>query len=91
MGGWVGSASWWLSTAVCTRYRLDDRVWAVAVCASVCAVEYVFSLVESRSSSKDVAVVVSFLEMYCDQIRDLGKAYLAKGDGPGLTEKTSDW
>ena len=89
MGGWVGIVG---GGGEHGRVHLMT-VWGLLRCVRVCvcAVEYVFSLVESRSSSKDVAVVVSFLEMYCDQIRDLGKAYLAKGDGPGLTEKTSDW
>lgn len=51
------------------------------------AVEYVFSVMEERSRSKDVAVLVSFLEMYCDEIRDLGKAYLDKN---AEAQKTSD-
>lgn len=30
---------------------------------------------------KEVAVVVSFLEIYCDQIRDLGEAYMSSHRG----------
>lgn len=55
------------------------------------AVEYIFDTVEARAGTKDIAVVVSFLEMYCDQVRDLGKAYLAKGDHALTAQKTSDW
>ena len=43
---------------------------------------------------KETAVVVSFLEMYCDQIRDLGKAYLDKDSGSGDSgsrQTTTDW
>ena len=47
------------------------------------AVDYVFSSLERRSATKEVAVVVSFLEMYCDQIRDLGKAYVDGDRGKG--------
>lgn len=39
-------------------------------------------------------MVVSFLEIYCDQIRDLGKAYLDQINGvdtvPDLNNKTSE-
>lgn len=38
------------------------------------SVEEVFRKAEEQSATKDVAVLVSFLEMYCDNIRDLGKA-----------------
>ena len=41
--------------------------------------------------TRETAVVVSFLEIYCDQIRDLGKAYLDKDKAGGKREKTSDW
>ena len=54
-------------------------------------VEYIFAALEKTAKAKEFALVVSFLEMYCDEIRDLGKAYLDKG--PGLTSKqnTSEW
>lgn len=29
---------------------------------------------------KEVAVVVSFLEIYCDRVRDLGEAYMSHGE-----------
>lgn len=38
------------------------------------AVEYIFASLDERGKTKDVSVMVSFLEMYCDQIRDLGRA-----------------
>ena len=41
------------------------------------AIDHLFSTLEQRRSSsggkKDAAMVVSFLEIYLDQIRDLGK------------------
>jgi len=56
------------------------------------AVESVFEALESRAAQKEVAVVVSFLEIYCDRIRDLGTAYLQHGStAAAATEKTSDW
>lgn len=42
-----------------------------------------------RSQDKEVAVVVSFLEIYCDRVRDLGEAYMPRGDSHGL-RTTSD-
>ncbi len=56
------------------------------------AVESVFESLEARAANKEVAVVVSFLEIYCDRIRDLGTAYLQHGStAAAATEKTSDW
>jgi hypothetical protein len=61
------------------------------------SIEYLFEQLDSRSKHKNVALAVSFLEIYCDQIRDLGKAYLDKSgrSGPAgtstSTTKTSDW
>ena len=56
------------------------------------AVESVFEALESRAAHKEVAVVVSFLEIYCDRIRDLGTAYLQHGTATAAaTQKTSDW
>ena len=34
-----------------------------------------------NAGGSDCAMVVSFLEIYCDQIRDLGKAYLNQVNG----------
>ena len=42
------------------------------------AVSFLFQALDTRSGHKDVALAVSFLEIYCDQIRDLGRAYLDK-------------
>ena len=47
-----------------------------------------------NSGGAECAMVVSFLEIYCDQIRDLGKAYLDQINGvdtvPDLNNKTSE-
>jgi len=40
------------------------------------AAEYLFSALEKKSTTCEVGVVCSFLEIYNDAIRDLGKAYL---------------
>ncbi len=45
---------------------------------SLAPARYVFARLEERSRTRDVAVVVSFLEIYCDNVRDLAKAYLDK-------------
>ena len=42
--------------------------------------------VGQRSSTKQIEISVSFLEIYCDKIRDLGAAYLTASS----SEKTSD-
>ena len=55
------------------------------------AVSNVFSRLMDLQRTRETAVVVSFLEIYCDQIRDLGKAYLDKDKTGGKREKTSDW
>lgn len=55
------------------------------------AVNSVFSRLMDLQKTRETAVVVSFLEIYCDQIRDLGKAYLDKDKSVGKREKTSDW
>lgn len=40
-------------------------------------VEYLFDRIEECSERKEIGMVCSFLEIYLDQIRDLGRAYLA--------------
>ena len=58
------------------------------------AVNDVFQRLVQIQEDKETAVVVSFLEMYCDQIRDLGKAYLDKDTGngdSGSRQTTTDW
>lgn len=37
------------------------------------AVEYLFSVIEKRRHYSDIAIFVSFLEIYLDHIGDLGK------------------
>lgn len=54
-------------------------------------VEYIFAALEKTAKAKEFALVVSFLEMYCDEIRDLGKAYLDKGPGSTSKQNTSEW
>jgi hypothetical protein len=59
------------------------------------SVEYLFQSLAKKSSSSEVAMVCSFLEIYNDQIRDLGKAYLVamgveSSTSMALYEKTSD-
>lgn len=59
------------------------------------SMEYLFNVLKGRNSSNDIAIVCSFLEIYNDQIRDLGKAYsVALGsssdDSEALYQKTSD-
>ena len=54
------------------------------------SVEYLFDQVERRSKDKNIAVVASFLEMYCDRIRDLGKSYLDKSSAKA-GQITSEW
>eukprot|EP01035_Chromulina_nebulosa_P018244 gene18244-23917_t len=59
------------------------------------SVEYMFECLRSQSTKYEVAMVCSFLEIYNDQIRDLGKAYLAAmgvdiSNPTTLNEKTSD-
>jgi hypothetical protein len=59
------------------------------------SVEYVFQRLKEKSNDYEVAMVCSFLEIYNDQIRDLGKAYLAamgveNSNPSAINEKTSD-
>lgn len=59
------------------------------------SVEYLFQQLAKKSNSAEVAMVCSFLEIYNDQIRDLGKAYLVamgveSSNSVALYEKTSD-
>lgn len=59
------------------------------------AVEHIFNRLKEKESTHEVAVVCSFLEIYNDQIRDLGKAYLVamgveESTNMAIFEKTSD-
>ena len=56
------------------------------------AVEHLFHRVDAirQSGQKEVALVISFLEIYCDAIRDLGSAYLAvKGKQSALNAEAA--
>jgi len=44
------------------------------------SIEYMFDRIESQSDQKEVGMVVSFLEIYLDQVRDLGRFYLEKDE-----------
>ena len=59
------------------------------------SIEYLFQALSKRANTNEVAMVCSFLEIYNDQIRDLGKAYLVamgveNSTSVALYEKTSD-
>ena len=57
------------------------------------SVEYLFPALVKRSEDKEIAVVVTFLELYCDQIRDLGRAFVNKDtaqDGASR-QTTTQW
>jgi hypothetical protein len=59
------------------------------------SVEYLFTSLLKKSKDTEIATVCSFLEIYNDQIRDLGKAYLVAmgvetSNSTALYEKTSD-
>jgi hypothetical protein len=45
------------------------------------SIENLFSQIEARSSHKEVGMVVSFTEIYLDQVRDLGRFYMINQDG----------
>lgn len=55
--------------------------------------QYIFDSLEERSGMVEYGVVVSFLEIYCDRIRDLGRAYHDQKERPhaGRTSETSQW
>ncbi|CEM28354.1 unnamed protein product [Vitrella brassicaformis CCMP3155] len=42
------------------------------------AIEYLFERLEKKARQQELGMVVSFLEIYLDQVRDLGRAYLHK-------------
>lgn len=59
------------------------------------SIEYLFQALSKRTATNEVAMVCSFLEIYNDQIRDLGKAYLVamgveSSTSMALFEKTSN-
>ncbi|CAM9832113.1 unnamed protein product, partial [Pylaiella littoralis] len=39
--------------------------------------EEVFAQLDKKAKDKEIAVVVSFLEIYCDRVRDLGQAFIS--------------
>ncbi|CAM9330195.1 unnamed protein product, partial [Choristocarpus tenellus] len=53
--------------------------------------EEIFVQLDICAKEKEVAVVVSFLEIYCDQVRDLGEAFMTQRNAEGdHLKKTSD-
>jgi hypothetical protein len=59
------------------------------------SVEYLFERVTEKSEKNEIVIFSTFLEIYNDQIRDLGKAYLVSNgmesnSSTALYEKTSD-
>ena len=56
------------------------------------SIEKLFDELDNRSHTKEVGLVCSFMEIYNDCIRDLGKAYLLglDGDKQQTMTKTSD-
>ena len=59
------------------------------------SLEYLFACISKKSKDTEIATVCSLLEIYNDQIRDLGKAYLVAmgveaNSSSALFEKTSD-
>ncbi|KAK1941648.1 Kinesin-like protein KIN-4A [Phytophthora citrophthora] len=58
------------------------------------SIEYLFEMVNrQQSKSKEVTLVVSFLEIYCDRVRDLARAYLKKTGRPVSyqTSSSAEW
>eukprot|EP00644_Phytophthora_capsici_P008050 jgi/Phyca11/10924/fgenesh1_pm.PHYCAscaffold_58_\ len=58
------------------------------------SIEYLFEMVNrQQSKSKEVTLVVSFLEIYCDRVRDLARAYLKKAGRPVSyqTSSSAEW
>ncbi|CAN0022263.1 unnamed protein product, partial [Discosporangium mesarthrocarpum] len=51
--------------------------------------EEIFVQLEILAKEREVAVVVSFLEIYCDQVRDLGEAYMSQSHAGGENLKTT--
>ncbi|KAL4159679.1 hypothetical protein PRNP1_000252 [Phytophthora ramorum] len=58
------------------------------------SIEYLFDMVNRQpNKSKEVTLVVSFLEIYCDRVRDLARAYLKKAGRPVSyqTSSSAEW
>ncbi|EGZ20682.1 hypothetical protein PHYSODRAFT_313256 [Phytophthora sojae] len=58
------------------------------------SIEYLFDMVNrQQSKSKVLTLVVSFLEIYCDRVRDLARAYLKKTGRPVSyqTSSSAEW
>lgn len=58
------------------------------------SIEYLFDMIHRQASkSKEVTLVVSFLEIYCDRVRDLARAYLKKTGRPVSyqTSSSAEW
>ncbi|KAE8886765.1 hypothetical protein PF003_g29213 [Phytophthora fragariae] len=58
------------------------------------SIEYLFDMLNrQQTKSKEVTLVVSFLEIYCDRVRDLARAYLKKTGRPVSyqTSSSTEW
>ncbi|KAG2767576.1 hypothetical protein PC129_g15129 [Phytophthora cactorum] len=58
------------------------------------SIEYLFDMVNrQQSKAKEVTLVVSFQEIYCDRVRDLARAYLKKTGRPVSyqTSSSTEW
>ncbi|ETM51972.1 hypothetical protein, variant 2 [Phytophthora nicotianae INRA-310] len=58
------------------------------------SIEYLFDMINrQQSKAKEVTLVVSFLEIYCDRVRDLARAYLKKTGRPVSyqTSSSTEW
>eukprot|EP00930_Biecheleria_cincta_P001713 TRINITY_DN102823_c0_g1_i1.p1 TRINITY_DN102823_c0_g1~~TRINITY_DN102823_c0_g1_i1.p1 ORF type:complete len:1069 (-),score=168.56 TRINITY_DN102823_c0_g1_i1:305-3511(-) len=51
------------------------------------SLEYLFDKIEQQADKKEVGMVVSFLEIYLDQVRDLGRFYSERESVGDLTVK----
>lgn len=59
------------------------------------AMEQLFAQADRSPARRRVSFVVTFLEIYCDHIRDLGRAYLEakvqRAGAPSKARSTSEW
>eukprot|EP00933_Yihiella_yeosuensis_P028209 TRINITY_DN22027_c1_g3_i1.p1 TRINITY_DN22027_c1_g3~~TRINITY_DN22027_c1_g3_i1.p1 ORF type:complete len:1053 (-),score=199.25 TRINITY_DN22027_c1_g3_i1:289-3447(-) len=49
------------------------------------SIEHLFEKIEAQAAQNEVGMVVSFLEIYLDKVRDLGRFYLSKGMGDDVS------
>lgn len=58
------------------------------------SIEYLFGMIRRhQSKAREVTLAVSFLEVYCDRVRDLARAYLKKTGRPvsHQTSSSTEW